>query len=192
MTAVIELWNGLHPVVQAVIKGLARHWRHVPASAARARWPSAKISAWMQNRPGPNRAHAFLGRLGARASAPILQRLGVFHLMADGGKMFFKEDPVPGHVNKFYFVPGAASSRMIPALTTVTVGAVRRLPRTRPAKWSSRWCSPTYRRRHPRRVRGLLARRLLAHHRRLGLELEVSRSSAASAPRRSSSPTSSR
>jgi NADH-quinone oxidoreductase subunit H len=23
--------------------------------------------------------------------------------MADGGKMLFKEDPLPGHVNKFYF-----------------------------------------------------------------------------------------
>jgi NADH-quinone oxidoreductase subunit H len=39
--------------------------------------------------------------------------------MADGGKMLFKEDALPGHVNKFYFVL-APIVAMIPALTTVT------------------------------------------------------------------------
>jgi NADH-quinone oxidoreductase subunit H len=41
-------------------------------------------------------------------------------LMADGGKMFFKEDALPGHVNKFYFLLAPVVA-MIPALTTVTV-----------------------------------------------------------------------
>jgi NADH-quinone oxidoreductase subunit H len=50
---------------------------------------------------------------------PFLQRLGIFHVMADGGKMLFKEDALPGHVNKFYFVL-APIIAMIPALTTVT------------------------------------------------------------------------
>jgi NADH-quinone oxidoreductase subunit H len=40
--------------------------------------------------------------------------------MADGGKMLFKEDSLPGHVNKFYFIL-APIVAMIPALTTVTV-----------------------------------------------------------------------
>ena len=49
-----------------------------------------------------------------------LQRLGAFNLLADGGKLLFKEDPLPGHVNKFYFMiaPGIA---LIPAFTTVAV-----------------------------------------------------------------------
>ena len=46
--------------------------------------------------------------------------LGVFNLLADGGKLLFKQDPLPGHVNKFYFMiaPGIA---LIPAFTTVVV-----------------------------------------------------------------------
>jgi NADH-quinone oxidoreductase subunit H len=78
-----------------------------------------KISAWMQGRPGPNRAIPFWFAW-VPVVGPFLQRLGVFHLLADGGKMFLKEDPVPGHVNKLYFVLAPVVA-MIPALTTVTV-----------------------------------------------------------------------
>jgi NADH-quinone oxidoreductase subunit H len=78
-----------------------------------------KVSAWMQGRPGPNRAipfwFAWVPVLG-----PFLQRLGVFHLMADGAKFLFKEEPVPAHVNKFYFTL-APILAMIPAFSTVTV-----------------------------------------------------------------------
>jgi NADH-quinone oxidoreductase subunit H len=73
----------------------------------------------MQGRHGPNRAIPFW-IAWVPIIGPLLQRLGVFHLMADGGKMFFKEDPIPGHVNKFYFVL-APIVAMIPALTTVSV-----------------------------------------------------------------------
>lgn len=77
-----------------------------------------KVSAWIQGRPGPNRALpvfiAWVPVLG-----PFLQRLGIFHFMADGGKMLFKEDSLPGHVNKFYFIL-APILAMMPALTTVT------------------------------------------------------------------------
>jgi NADH-quinone oxidoreductase subunit H len=48
----------------------------------------------------------------------FLQRLGVFHLLADGAKFLFKEDPLPGHVNKFYFILAPAIA-LIPAFTTV-------------------------------------------------------------------------
>ena len=95
-----------------------------------------KVSAWMQGRSGPNRAMPPLLGLGGVIPLPLvltlvgfvaripvlgtaLQRLGVFHFMADGGKMLFKEDPLPGHVNKFYFML-APILAMMPALTTVT------------------------------------------------------------------------
>lgn len=78
-----------------------------------------KISAWIQGRPGPNRTvPPFLAHLPI--VAPILRNLGLFQLAADGGKFVFKEDPIPGHVNKLYFVL-APILAMIPALTTISV-----------------------------------------------------------------------
>jgi NADH-quinone oxidoreductase subunit H len=113
----IEFWNSLHPVLQAVIKGLAVIGVMFPFGGA-CSLIERKVSAWMQGRPGPNRALPPL--LAWVPGIGLLQKLGVFHLMADGGKMFFKEDPVPGHVNKFYFYLAPVVG-MIPALTTVTV-----------------------------------------------------------------------
>ena len=77
-----------------------------------------KISAWLQGRPGPNRTLPPL--LAWVPGIWVLQKLGIFQLAADGGKFVFKEDPVPGHVNKLYFI-AAPILAMIPALTTVVV-----------------------------------------------------------------------
>jgi|UniRef100_UPI00404A9C9F NADH-quinone oxidoreductase subunit H len=112
----IELWSNLHPITQGFIKGLAVIAVIFPLAGA-CSLAERKVSAWIQGRPGPNRAIVpwvawipFLGK--------FLQRLGVFHLMADGAKFLFKEDPIPGQVNKFYFILAPAIA-MIPALTTV-------------------------------------------------------------------------
>jgi NADH-quinone oxidoreductase subunit H len=117
MNAVIEFWNNLHPLLQAVIKGLCVIGVMFPIGGA-CSLIERKVSAWMQGRPGPNRALppwlAWVPGIG------FLQRLGVFHLVADGAKMFLKEDSLPGHVNKFYFLLAPVIG-MIPALTTVTV-----------------------------------------------------------------------
>lgn len=118
MTAVIDFWQGLHPLLQSVIKGLTVIGVMFPFGGA-CSLIERKVSAWMQGRPGPNRAIPFWFAW-VPVIGPFLQRLGVFHLMADGGKMFFKEDPVPGHVNKLYFYLAPVVG-MIPALTTVTV-----------------------------------------------------------------------
>ena len=118
MSAVITFWEGLHPLVQMLFKGLAVIGVIFPIGGA-CSLVERKISAWMQGRPGPNRAIPFWFAW-VPVVGPFLQRLGVFHLVADGGKMFLKEDPVPGHVNKFYFVLAPVVA-MIPALTTVTV-----------------------------------------------------------------------
>lgn len=108
----------LHPAIQGVAKGLAVIMVIFPLAGA-CSLAERKVSAWMQGRPGPNRAIvpwvAWIPFLGT-----FLQRLGVFHLMADGAKFLFKEEPVPGHVNKFYFILAPAVA-MMPALTTVTV-----------------------------------------------------------------------
>jgi NADH-quinone oxidoreductase subunit H len=114
----IDFWNNLHPVLQGLLKGLAVICVIFPIAGASS-MAERKVSAWLQGRYGPNRVIVpwfawmpFLGR--------GLQRLGVFNLLADGGKLLFKQDPLPGHVRKIYFLmaPGIA---IIPAFTTVTV-----------------------------------------------------------------------
>ena len=117
MNALIQFWSGLPLIVQLVVKGLAVIAVIFPIGGA-CSLVERKVSAWMQGRPGPSRAIPFWFAW-VPVIGPFLQRLGVFHLLADGGKMFLKEDPVPGHVNKFYFML-APLVAMIPALTTVT------------------------------------------------------------------------
>jgi NADH-quinone oxidoreductase subunit H len=78
-----------------------------------------KVAAWIQGRPGPNRTSLpLIG--GIPVIGPFLTRLGVFQPAADGLKFLFKEDALPGHVNKFYYVLAPLIS-FIPAMTTMTV-----------------------------------------------------------------------
>ncbi len=114
----LDLWNNLHPLVQGLIKGLAVILVIFPLAGASS-LAERKVSAWMQGRPGPNRAMvpwiAWIPFLST-----FLRRLGLFHLLADGGKLLFKEEPLPGHVNKLYFILAPVIA-MMPAFTTVTV-----------------------------------------------------------------------
>ena len=131
----IEFWQSLHPAVQLFLKGIAVVLVIFPLGGLGS-LAERKVSAWIQQRPGPNRAlppllgfHAvplplvltivgFIARIPL--IGPALQRLGAFHLLADGLKMLFKEDSLPGHVNKVYFIL-APIVAMIPALTTIAV-----------------------------------------------------------------------
>jgi NADH-quinone oxidoreductase subunit H len=63
-----------------------------------------KVAAWLQDRRGPNRAGPF----------------GIFQPLADGGKLFFKEEIIPLASNKFLFILGPMLA-MITALLTSTV-----------------------------------------------------------------------
>ncbi len=63
-----------------------------------------KVAAWLQDRIGPNRAGPF----------------GVFQPLADGGKLFFKEEIIPLASNRFLFILGPGLA-MITALVTSTV-----------------------------------------------------------------------
>ena len=78
-----------------------------------------KISAFIQNRVGPNRAAppllAAIPILG-----PFLQRWGIWQPLADGVKSFLKEDFTPDHVRKIYFWLAPAIA-LIPAFLTVAV-----------------------------------------------------------------------
>jgi NADH-quinone oxidoreductase subunit H len=104
-------------MVQGVAKGLAVILFLFPVAAA-CSMAERKVSAWIQRRPGPNRTIPPM--LAGIPGTGFLQRLGLFQLAADGGKFLFKEEPLPNHVHKFYFVL-APFIAMIPAFTTVTV-----------------------------------------------------------------------
>lgn len=63
-----------------------------------------KVAAWLQDRRGPNRAGPF----------------GIFQPLADGGKLFFKEEIIPLASNKLLFILGPGLA-MITALITSSV-----------------------------------------------------------------------
>jgi NADH-quinone oxidoreductase subunit H len=78
-----------------------------------------KVSAFIQDRVGPNRVTLpligsipFLG--------PLLASWGIWQPLADGLKSFLKEDFTPAHVRKVYFWLAPAIT-MIPAFLTVAV-----------------------------------------------------------------------
>ena len=62
------------------------------------------ISAWIQDRVGPNRVGP----------------MGLWQPLVDGAKSFLKEDFTPAHVRKFYFWLAPAIT-MIPAMLTIAV-----------------------------------------------------------------------
>jgi NADH-quinone oxidoreductase subunit H len=112
-----SFYLGLPVLVQALIKGLAVILVVFPIAAA-CSMAERKVCAWIQGRPGPNRALppflAWVPGIG------ILQRLGVFQLAADGAKFLFKEEPLPDHVNRLYYTLAPVVA-MVPAFTTITV-----------------------------------------------------------------------
>ena len=78
-----------------------------------------KVSAWIQDRVGPNRATPFFARY-IPILGPALVRLGIFQPMADGLKFLLKEDFTPAHARAIYFWLAPAIS-VIPALMTIAV-----------------------------------------------------------------------
>ena len=73
----VEFYTNLHPVVQGLLKGLAVILVIFPIGGI-CSMAERKVSAWIQGRPGPNRAivpwAAWIPFLG-----PFLQRLGHHH-----------------------------------------------------------------------------------------------------------------
>ncbi|HUC83661.1 MAG TPA: NADH-quinone oxidoreductase subunit NuoH [Candidatus Acidoferrales bacterium] len=78
-----------------------------------------KVSAWIQDRMGPNRAAPPFMRF-VPVLGPALTRIGFFQPLADGLKFLFKEDFTPAGVKKIYFWLAPAVS-VIPAMLTVAV-----------------------------------------------------------------------
>src|SRR6266480_3857254 len=64
-----------------------------------------KIAAWMQDRHGPNRAGPF----------------GILQPLADGGKLFFKEEIIPLASSKFLFILGPCLAMIMALLTSAVI-----------------------------------------------------------------------
>jgi NADH-quinone oxidoreductase subunit H len=77
-----------------------------------------KVAAWVQDRVGPNRVGPW----------------GLLQPIADGGKMFLKEDVIPSHVDKVFFLlaPVVAFSTALLAIAVVPVGPTTPPPDPQP------------------------------------------------------------
>ncbi len=78
-----------------------------------------KISAFIQDRVGPNRT-ALPGISSIPFIGPLLVRWGIWQPMADGVKSFLKEDFTPDYVRKAYYWLAPAIT-FIPALVVIAV-----------------------------------------------------------------------
>jgi NADH-quinone oxidoreductase subunit H len=78
-----------------------------------------KVSAFVQNRYGPNRvALPLVGSIPG--IGPFLTRIGFWQPLVDAVKAFLKEDFTPGHVRKAYFWLAPAVA-VVPAFLTIAV-----------------------------------------------------------------------
>ncbi|MEC5142211.1 NADH-quinone oxidoreductase subunit NuoH [Chitinophaga sp. 212800010-3] len=68
-------------------------------------WGERKIAAWIQDRLGPNRAGP----------------LGLLQPLADGGKLFFKEEIIPTNSNRFLFVLGPSIAMLVACMTSAVI-----------------------------------------------------------------------
>ena len=64
-----------------------------------------KVAAWLQDRRGPNRAGPF----------------GILQPLADGGKLFFKEEIIPLASSKFLFILGPSLAMITAMLTSAVI-----------------------------------------------------------------------
>jgi NADH-quinone oxidoreductase subunit H len=78
-----------------------------------------KISAWIQDRVGPNRTAPPFAKY-IPVLGPLLTRWGMFQPLADGLKFLFKEDFTPAGVKKIYFWLAPMVS-IIPAMLVIAV-----------------------------------------------------------------------
>jgi len=80
-------------------------------------WLERKGSAFIQDRPGPNRAQILGVRLG-----------GLVHSLADVLKLLFKEDIIPNHVNKIFYLAAPVITLFVACVTFIVIPFADALP----------------------------------------------------------------
>ncbi|PUZ27876.1 NADH-quinone oxidoreductase subunit NuoH [Chitinophaga costaii] len=68
-------------------------------------WGERKVAGWIQDRYGPNRAGP----------------LGLLQPLADGGKLFFKEEIIPANSNRFLFILGPSLAMLVACMTSAVI-----------------------------------------------------------------------
>src|SRR5580698_11519233 len=118
----VNFYNGLTPTTKFFIWSIVKIALAIGvlhAIAAYAVLAERKISAWIQDRVGPNRvAPPFMKYIPVLG--PMLTRWGIFQPMADGLKFMLKEDFTPANVHKAYFWLAPAIA-IIPSILVVAV-----------------------------------------------------------------------
>ncbi len=107
----IQPWLFLLPIIIKVVVVFAV----VMGLVAYASLAERKVSAFIQDRVGPNRVGLPLTLLGFKKDLAIG---GLFQPLADGLKFLLKEDLTPGHVKPFYYWLAPALT-VVPALLTI-------------------------------------------------------------------------
>ncbi|MGZ3651083.1 MAG: NADH-quinone oxidoreductase subunit NuoH [Bdellovibrionota bacterium] len=97
-------WAGEHVELVGMILKLALVLVVLLHVAPLMAWAERRICSWMQNRTGPNRVGPF----------------GLLQSIADAVKFIFKEDLVPSHVRKYYYLAAPALC-VVPAFMTFAV-----------------------------------------------------------------------
>lgn len=80
-------------------------------------WLERKGSAFIQDRPGPN-----------RASIKGIRALGLVHSLADVIKLFFKEEIIPSHVNRFFYLLAPGIALFVAFVTYIVVPFAAPMP----------------------------------------------------------------
>ena len=91
-----ELWTQWWPIVWPTLVAIAFILACVPVVGLYATFVERKISAAVQDRIGPNRVGPF----------------GLFQAIADGIKIFLKEQVIPSHVHTFVYMLAPCISLM--------------------------------------------------------------------------------
>jgi NADH-quinone oxidoreductase subunit H len=107
-----------HFIIFSVVKTIIA-FAIVETMVAYAVLAERKISAWIQDRVGPNRAAPQFVK-AIPGLGPFITRLGLFQPIADGLKFLLKEDFTPAGVRKVYFWLAPAIA-VIPSILVIAV-----------------------------------------------------------------------